>query len=172
VDEAPENAFVFAVGIDGIVPAESTPAEKAASIVIEGRRIQEWRATIRAQVLGQERFGRMQTSGTNRTTGKILEGFVANSAIVREDEVEQRRGKGPYCAGIDDRPNFLEPSTGEDAPPPKQEHSSTNLIRLINREVFCGAATYRPGRKGGYGRVSGMTRTAVVNLRDIFPLPG
>ena len=82
----------------------------------------------------------MQTGRTNRNTRKVFKGFVADSAIVREDEVKQRRGKGPYCAAIDDRFNSIEPSTGEDAPPPKQEHSSTNLIRLLNRELFCAAA--------------------------------
>ena len=83
-------------------------------------------------MLSYKRFGRMQTSGTNRNSRQIFKGFVADSAFVREDEVKQRRGNGPYCARIDDRSNSSEPSTREDAPPPKQEHSSTNLIRLLN----------------------------------------
>jgi hypothetical protein len=51
VDKTPKNAFVFAVGIDGIVSAEATTAQQATSIGIEGRGIQERRATIGAKVL-------------------------------------------------------------------------------------------------------------------------
>jgi hypothetical protein len=95
MDQAAKRAVVFAVCVNGVEAGESVAAKRASPICIEGSRIQKRSAAIGTKVLGQERLRRTQTVRANRDSGKIYERLFANSTLVREDEVEQRRGERP-----------------------------------------------------------------------------
>jgi hypothetical protein len=95
MDQTAKRAIVFAIGINGIEAAQPIAAKRAPAIGIERGGIQKRGSAIGTKVLGQERLRRTQTVRANRDSGKIYERLFANSTLVREDEVEQRRGERP-----------------------------------------------------------------------------
>jgi hypothetical protein len=53
--------------------------------------IDEGSLTIDAKVLGNQWLGFSQAGGADGNSGDLLKCFSADAALIREDEVEQRR---------------------------------------------------------------------------------
>jgi hypothetical protein len=105
VDKLPQCAVILAVGERGIEARQAPAAKTASPVLIQGIGIQERRLAVNAEKVGNQRRRGRKASGTDRNPGNFMEGRTADAAIVREDEVEQRRRNPTGGEVVDTRQN-------------------------------------------------------------------
>jgi len=146
MDQLPQRAFVGSVGIHRVETPESQPAQRAAAGFIQRKAVDERHSAGDAEIFHDQRRWLRKTAAANRDSGKLLEGFAANAAIVGENDagsgVEQAAGY-PFRDATDavcrnKVAPTREQATRENSPP------SPNLSFIIPPNRTGSAAADRP----------------------------
>jgi hypothetical protein len=98
-------------------PVETTQtrtARRANTLLIKRKSVDEWRIADRAEILGFQRSGGVQTLFADRDPGPFCEGTITNPAIIGE---EQRKNSVGDLANEMEGDRSRQSATREGAPP-------------------------------------------------------
>jgi hypothetical protein len=85
VDQLPQRAFVGSIRIDRVEAPQSQTAQSAAAGFVQGEAIDERHPAGRTEIFRDQWLGLGKALAANRNSGKLLEGFAANAAIIWKD---------------------------------------------------------------------------------------
>jgi hypothetical protein len=90
MNQLPERPLVFSIRVNSIESAQTAAAQSAPAVLVERSGIQKRTSAIDAEVLWKERLRSPEAREANWNSGDVFETLAANTALIREDEVEQR----------------------------------------------------------------------------------
>src|SRR5579863_4793846 len=93
MNQLAQRAFIRPIRIHRVEPRQPQPAQRAASVFIQRKAIQEGRAAGDAEKLGRERLRIAQAPPAYRNARNAAQNFAADAALIGKNQGERQLSK-------------------------------------------------------------------------------